>query len=535
MMIGKSHTWPDARSLALTCPNAGTGSLVQAYSRTSGGCPPWGRSARGRTGLAAVAAAAPVARRLRPTTTRACAARVHEASAISSGRPPAQLREDFFDTDEFHAAFESEDIGRIFKAYRNHPHFSKNNGGPINQELLSRWLGISQGLVSKLESGKKKEEYVPTLRQYAKTLHLPQHLLWFKLEAGQRWNIVPHSSRNNWSPSLSLGESLQTNSEHARIDASSRIRQGLSDVLANMQASELNVDDWDHLVDRTGRDTRRRAPAVLASELLSNLEDIRKFYSRATSGHTLRRLSRIAAQMSGLMSQSLLKIDDQAGSLDWARTARLFAAEAKDAELRSWVQAQEAYYYFYADDLQTAIESAQYAQQVTGNNHGVGSALAAALEARAYAAQGKRREALQAIGRAETYTEGLDNSQTIASAFGYNEAQLRFHQSNSLTQLGEAKAAFAVQDRAIELCAPGDFMDRTLVHLDHADCLVVNGSIAEGLQVAKGALESLKAPQARGLIVNRVLKTLELVPSVEAESIDAQELREIVNLIQQAH
>lgn len=108
--------------------------------------------------------------------------------------PPAQLREDFFDTDEFRAAFESEDIGRIFKAYRNHPYHLKTYGRPINQELLSRWLGISQGLISKLESGKKKEEYVPTLRQYAKKLHLPQHLMWFKLEAGQRWTIVPRSS-----------------------------------------------------------------------------------------------------------------------------------------------------------------------------------------------------------------------------------------------------------------------------------------------------------------------------------------------------
>jgi tetratricopeptide (TPR) repeat protein len=427
--------------------------------------------------------------------------------------PPRHLNDGFFETEDFRAAFASQDIGKVIKVYRNHPAHIKLYGRAISQETMGRWLEVNQAQVSRLESPDPPDLGIETLRKYASKLDLPHHLLWFTFP----------------------GESLQTKSDHAHIDASNRIRQGLSDVLATIQASELNVDDWDYLVDRIGRDTRHRSPTVLASELLSNLEDIRRFYSRATSGHALRRLSRIAAQMSGLTSQTLLKIDDHAGSLDWARTARLFAAETKDSELRAWVQAQEAYYYFYADDLQTAIESAQYAQQVSSNNHGVGSALAAALEARAYAAQGKRHETLQAIGRAETYTESLDSNQTITSAFGYNEAQLRFHQSNALTQLGEAKAAFAIQDRAIELCAPDDFMDRTLVHLDRADCLVVNGSVADGLQVAKGTLEDLKASQARGLIVNRALKTLELVPSSEAESIEAQELREIVNLIQQAH
>lgn len=424
--------------------------------------------------------------------------------------PPKHLNDGFFETEDFRAAFASQDIGKVLKVYRNHPAHIKLYGRAISQEIMGRWLEINQAQISRLESDDPPDLGIKTLRKYASKLDLPRHLLWFAFP----------------------GENLQTKSEYAHINASNRIRQGLSDVLATIQASELNADDWDHLVDRIGRDTRRRPPGALASELLSNLEDVRKFYSRATSGHTLRRLSRIAAQMSGLMSQTLLKVDDQPGSLDWAQTARLFAAESEDPELRAWVQAQEAYYYFYAEDLQTAIESAQYAQQVAGNKHSVGSALAAALEARAYAAQGKRREALQAIGKAETYTEGLDSSQTIASAFGYNEAQLRFHQSNSLTQLGEAKAAFDVQDRAIELCAPDDFMDRTLVHIDRADCLVVSGSVTDGLQVAKSALESLKASEARGLIVNRILRTLELVPSDEADSIDAQELREIVNLIQ---
>lgn len=105
--------------------------------------------------------------------------------------PPTRLQEDFFDTDEFRAAFESEDIGRVFKAYRNHPYHIKKYGKSINQGMLARWLGVSQGLVSKLEGG-KKEEYIPTLREYARKLHLPQHLLWFKSEVGEKWVVAPN-------------------------------------------------------------------------------------------------------------------------------------------------------------------------------------------------------------------------------------------------------------------------------------------------------------------------------------------------------
>jgi DNA-binding XRE family transcriptional regulator len=124
-------------------------------------------------------------------TARQCS-RCHREQRDQLRTPPAQLRNEFFETDEFRAAFESQHIGKIFKAYRNHPHHLRLYGKALNQELLGRWLGLTQAQISKIENG-KPEQNLETLRNYARILHLPQHLLWFDLPGQSRLNPLRHS------------------------------------------------------------------------------------------------------------------------------------------------------------------------------------------------------------------------------------------------------------------------------------------------------------------------------------------------------
>lgn len=98
---------------------------------------------------------------------------------------PAQLKNEFFETDQFRSAFESQHIGKVFKAYRHHPRHLQLYGKALNQELLGRWLGLTQAQVSKLENGKPEQNLEP-LRHYAKTLHLPRHMLWFDFPGQSR-------------------------------------------------------------------------------------------------------------------------------------------------------------------------------------------------------------------------------------------------------------------------------------------------------------------------------------------------------------
>jgi tetratricopeptide (TPR) repeat protein len=118
-------------------------------------------------------------------TARLCS-KCHREQRDQLAHPP-QLQGEFFDTDEFRAAFNSHHIGRVFRAYRNHPRHLSLYGKALNQELLGRWLGLTQAQVSKLENG-RPEQNLRLLQNYAKILHLPEDMLWFDFPGQSRLN-----------------------------------------------------------------------------------------------------------------------------------------------------------------------------------------------------------------------------------------------------------------------------------------------------------------------------------------------------------
>jgi len=99
--------------------------------------------------------------------------------------PPVHASDEFWNTEDLRKAFESQHIGRVCRAYRNHPQHLQLFGKALNQEVLGRWLGLTQAQVSKLENG-KPEQNLETLRAYAKILHIPQRVLWFDLPGQTR-------------------------------------------------------------------------------------------------------------------------------------------------------------------------------------------------------------------------------------------------------------------------------------------------------------------------------------------------------------
>src|SRR5205814_56673 len=129
--------------------------------------------------------------------------------------------------------------------------------------------------------------------------------------------------------------------------------------------------------------------------------------------------------------------------------------------------------------------------------------LAAAVEGRALAAIGQDRDARDALARAETAVGALGPDALLPSAFGYNEAQLRFHEGNALTHLHDTKAAWTAQDRALTLYPSSDYLDRTLLGLDRASCLAYDGDATAAMTHATETVVSLTGEQRRGLILLR--------------------------------
>ncbi|WP_433271801.1 hypothetical protein ACQPZF_13855 [Actinosynnema sp. CS-041913] len=112
----------------------------------------------------------------------------HQEQRKGLHRPPTLLRHEFFETEEFCAAFESQHIGHVIKAYRHHSHWLKLYGRTINQDTVGRWLGLTQAQVSRPENG-RPEQNLDRLRSYAEKLRLPRHMLWFDFPGHRRLSI----------------------------------------------------------------------------------------------------------------------------------------------------------------------------------------------------------------------------------------------------------------------------------------------------------------------------------------------------------
>jgi transcriptional regulator with XRE-family HTH domain len=72
-------------------------------------------------------------------------------------------------------ALRSRHFGQVLHAYR-HEHRPV-----LTQARVGRWLGLTQAQVSKLERGTEPEHNLAKLVDWAQVLHVPEHLLWFRL------------------------------------------------------------------------------------------------------------------------------------------------------------------------------------------------------------------------------------------------------------------------------------------------------------------------------------------------------------------
>lgn len=242
-----------------------------------------------------------------------------------------------------------------------------------------------------------------------------------------------------------------------------RVRRHLEIDLARHDVTSAYLDSWEQTTAGHARATRFRPPFDLLADLVADVGDLQLLLDRRHTATTLRRTTRLIAQTSGLLSLTLLKLGDLPSSRRWARTARAAAAEAEDPATSAWVWAQDAYWHYYAGDHSGAVAAARHAQHLAGRAATVGGALAAALEGRANAALARHRDTTAAIEVAESTLSRLRPDEVVASAFGYDEAQLRFHAGNAYTHLGDTTAAWLAQERALELYSHDDHLDRSLI------------------------------------------------------------------------
>ena len=310
-------------------------------------------------------------------------------------------------------------------------------------------------------------------------------------------------------------------------DGLERIRGSLSRTVSDGALTASAVGELEQSVLRYGLAARERPAGLLLGDLADDLAELQALMDRPRPLSTTLGLTRVAAQMCGLMCLTLIKLDRRSEFRKWARLARTTAQETSDPATIAWVLAQEAYGHYYAGDLSEALAVARAARDAAAGVPRVGAVLAAALEARVLAARGDRTGCRQALGLAEAGLQALPPGQVGESAFGYDEGQLRFHEGNAYTHLGEAAAAWSAQQRALELCGPADFMDRAFTRLDRASCLIGDGELEAGLAYALGSVSTLTDQQGAGIITVRAKALVDALPATERRALPAAaELRE---------
>ncbi|WP_405814134.1 XRE family transcriptional regulator [Streptomyces sp. NBC_01390] len=315
-------------------------------------------------------------------------------------------------------------------------------------------------------------------------------------------------------------------------DQAEAVRRRLEGVLTSGHISEAGLASWEETLAWHGRATRFRPESDLLRDLRRDVDALSRALDQRQSLGAMRRLTRFSAQMAGLMSLVLVRQGDDHHANAWLRVAKIAAEEVGDSDVRAWILAEDAYALFYCGDLTGAARSARRAQ-VSSVQPTVGAALAAPLEARAHAVMGDRREAEAALGRAEDTLAHLHGDDTAESAFGYNEAQLRFHQGNALTHLGQTDRAREAQQRALQLYPADEHLDRALIELDAAMCLFLDGEPAGAADSTAEILRKLPAQHRSGIILTRACQLEGLLSTIPSGPRSVRVLRDVLAPLEQ--
>lgn len=117
--------------------------------------------------------------------------------------------------------------------------------------------------------------------------------------------------------------------------------------------------------------------------------------------------------------------------------------------------------------------------------------------AQTLAADGRRAEAIAALGQVADITERLpaDVVADADSMFGWSEVRLRHTESYVYTALGDTARAYAAQDQALALYPDALARERAAMLLHRATCMIREGDVGGGLAYVGTVLDDLPAEQ----------------------------------------
>jgi tetratricopeptide (TPR) repeat protein len=285
--------------------------------------------------------------------------------------------------------------------------------------------------------------------------------------------------------------------DSAFLGAVDRIRRRMDDALLAGRVSATLLDRWEESAAGYARQYMTAPPLRLLCDTLLDFGDVRRMCAERQSVESAERLCGLAGRFAGLAGIVMIDMGDQRLARSFFRTARTAVDETGDRRLRAWVAAREALVPLYYGDPGEALTLAGSAVDLAGRNPCVASVMASAVAARALArmAGRGRRDALeQAIRMLDRAHDGLDSlpePDRADTAFGYTQRQLYFYEGDALVTLGDCQRAERALTRALRLYPSGELLDRALVTLGLARCLLEAGEPEQALGLSRDALLGL--------------------------------------------
>jgi tetratricopeptide (TPR) repeat protein len=217
-----------------------------------------------------------------------------------------RLGAEFWRTDEMRDALASRDMGIVLAAYRRHPAHGRR---PLPQADVSRWLGITQGQLSRIEAGRNRVRDLDRLVHYARRLHAPPELLWFDVAETE-----PEPTKTIDVVRLPGGPAVPA--------ATARIEATLAESLL------ITLDQYATTDNLTGP----RSLLPIVAQQMNFVEHL-----LATSrGRTRLRLLYVAARFAEFTGWLYQDIGDTRAAMQWSNTAVDLAQEAGNTHLVSY-------------------------------------------------------------------------------------------------------------------------------------------------------------------------------------------------------
>lgn len=444
-------------------------------------------------------------------TARLCG-RCHREQNDALLAPPV-LKNEFFDTDEFRTAFQEQDIGKVFKAYRTHPRHLQIYGKPLNQELLARWLRTTQANVSRMENGAPDLSF-KTLQRYAEILHLPRRRLWFALPG----------------EILSRQPQVQT-TEVDLLEQIDQSRRAMDSALAQSSITPAQIDNLDEMVGLHARDCVTASPVQMLHRLTLDFRDLQALISRPQSPIILGQLYSHVARIGALVADELMVLGDTHRAWTWHRSAVVAADDVGLSELQLQVRSLGILIPLYYGDSNVALKMAMEAFELGESLKKPSSAshsLAATLKALLLAQVGLKDEARVALNDSGELFSRLAHNDKADSVFGFSERRWRFYRARTLAELGDFEAAWEAQEQVLGLY-PADIVgDPAIVQLDRALCLVRKSEIDAGCELAAETILKLPTEHRAKIFLRYGNRVLTAVPEKYSTTQAVAHCREVM-------